>query len=87
MALTFPNLSRSYDEQRQSVRFWGYDGAFEICFIVEQAAIARIARGLAEGEVAALRVFDRYRETILKAASRIYKGRSNSTYFLLAADF
>lgn len=87
MALSFPNLSRSYDVQRHSVSFWGYDGMFEICFIVEPSAIARIAQGLADGEVAALRVFDRYRDKILKVASRVYKGRLTKTYFLLASDF
>jgi|GEM_PF-3111735 len=25
MAITFPNLSRSYDATRRAVRFWGYD--------------------------------------------------------------
>ena len=35
MALTFPNHSRSYDRGKQSIRFTGYDGVFEISVFVE----------------------------------------------------
>lgn len=87
MALNFPNLSRSYDAHHRNVRFWGYDGAFEISFIVEQSALARFSQGLTEGEVATLNAFDRYREKILAAARRVYRGRATNTYSLTSSDF
>lgn len=86
MTLNFPNRSRSYDEQRHSIRFWGYDGAFEICFIVDQSALARISKASGDGEAGALSVFDSARDRILKAALRAYRGHSLRTYFLAAAD-
>ncbi len=41
--LNFPNISRSYDATRRCVRFWGHDGALEVSFFVEEAAVYRIA--------------------------------------------
>lgn len=38
MTLNFPNASRSYDETRNLIRFWGYDSALEICFFIEARA-------------------------------------------------
>jgi len=34
MAITFPNLSRSYDATRRAVRFWGYDRSMENSFFI-----------------------------------------------------
>ncbi|MBB2672903.1 UNVERIFIED_ORG: hypothetical protein GGE44_002465 [Rhizobium esperanzae] len=39
MTLTFPNKSRSFDESRNAVRFSGYDGMFEVRFLVEANAL------------------------------------------------
>ena len=40
--LSFPNFSRSFDETRNRVRFWGYDSAIEISFFVEAAAVQKL---------------------------------------------
>lgn len=87
MSLNFPNASRSYDEREQCVRFWGYDGALEICFFVDQRAIARISPGTPFNEMGFLRAFDLCRDQILNAAARIYTGRRRESYTLLAKDF
>ena len=42
MALNFPNNSRSYDETRHAVRFWGYDSAMEVSFFVTVDALCRL---------------------------------------------
>ena len=40
MSLVFPNRSRSFDEARKAVRFLGYDGMFEVPFLVQAEALA-----------------------------------------------
>ena len=64
MALNFPNPNRSYDAKHHCVRFWGYDGAFEISFVVEQRVFSRINLGAIEDESGILKIFDGYREKI-----------------------
>ncbi|WBT37669.1 DUF1488 domain-containing protein [Hyphomicrobium sp. DMF-1] len=87
MALSFPNRSRSYDERGRRVRFWGYDGAFEISFFVEQRAFARISPHATLDEAGFLGVFDRYRDRILQVAAKVYAGRRREAYTLLESDF
>ena len=87
MALNFPNRSRSYDASRSSVRFWGYDGAFEICFFVREDVFARLAPEAGRDEARLLTTFDRFREKILAAARKIYRGHARDAYTLVAADF
>ena len=50
MALSFPNPTRSYDSKHHCVRFWGYDGTFEVSFLVEQNAFSRMNRGAPQDE-------------------------------------
>lgn len=40
MTLIFPNPSRSFDETHNAVRFSGYDGVFQVPFVVEAAALS-----------------------------------------------
>ena len=42
MTLNFPNASRSYDARRNLVRFWGYDSALEVSFLVEAGALCKL---------------------------------------------
>jgi hypothetical protein len=82
MALTFPNASRSYDDVRNVVRFAGYDGMFEVKFLVDGAALsaARLS------EAGYLRAFDAARARIQAVALKVYKPRRGTTYTLRAAD-
>lgn len=82
MTLIFPNGSRSFDEQRQGVRFTAYDGMFEVPFLVEAAALVD-ARA---SEEACLAAFDAARAPIRTAALKIYKGRREAIYLIGAAD-
>ena len=62
MALTFPNRSRSYDEAGQHIRFLGYDGMFEIPFLIEIEALANPNPEAATAEAGYLAAFDAARE-------------------------
>ncbi len=85
--LNFPNASRSYDATRRCIRFWGYDGALEVSFFMEEAALLHIARGTAPGESSLLKSFDQNRERIQRTASQVYKRRRKGSYELIASDF
>jgi hypothetical protein len=85
--LNFPNESRSYDATRHCVRFWGHDGALEVSFFVEEAALLRIAPEMRHNEIAVLQSFDANRDRILKAARAIYSRRRKGAYALTASDF
>jgi uncharacterized protein DUF1488 len=87
MALNFPNPTRSYDTKHHCVRFWGYDGAFEVSFMVEQGVFDRISSSATGDESGTLKVFDQYRDKILRAARRVYRGRQVGSYTLISADF
>ncbi len=85
MALQFPNASRSFDEQRKTVRFQGYDGMFEIRFLVEADALIRTAdRSAVEPDY--LNAFDSQRSVIQKAAVKVYERNRRSSYTLTADD-
>ncbi len=85
--LNFPNASRSYDAARHCVRFWGHDGAIEISFFVEAAALLRIAPGASNGEASLLECFDQNRERIVRTARKVYQRRRKGSYELIGSDF
>ena len=75
MAIGFPNRSRSFDEARSAVRFSGYDGMFEVAFLVEAAALIRSVGKLDRRnamEVECLAAFDTARAAIHQAAKKVY---------------
>ena len=87
MTLRFPNLSRSFDETRNRVRFWGYDTAIEISFYVEAAALRMLVPELIDGEAELLKAFDDTRERIHAVADRVYRhGRKSSFVYILSAE-
>lgn len=87
MALSFPNVSRSYDAKRQAVCFWGYDSALEITFFIEVEALRKLWRQGAELEAGYLQAFDAAREQIFAAARKVYARTRPGPYLLAAADF
>lgn len=87
MTLNFPNLCRSYDATRRSVRFWGYDGALEFSFFVEESALCRVAPGRGREEAALLKIFDDNRERIFKAASAAYARRRKGSHAVTVSAF
>jgi len=87
MALSFPNLSRSYDSTRRAVRFWGYDSSMETSFFVMADALRRIQPGLKPDEPDLLRAFDSNRDQICAAAQKAYRRGTKGSYELGPADF
>jgi hypothetical protein len=86
MTLLFPNQSRSFDKARHAVRFFGYDGMFEVPFVVDAAALTGSG---SEGatEEACLLAFDATRDSIHDVARRAYSRARRTIYFLTPADF
>lgn len=86
MSLTFPNRSRSYDATRNAVRFLGYDGMFEVPFLVQADALAE--HGPSEmTEADCLTAFDAARGSIHDVAREAYSRGRRTTYVLAAIDF
>jgi len=88
MMLAFPNPSRSFDEVRNAVCFFGHDGVFEIRFFVEAAALAaRGSQTLRMSEAKCLSAFDTLCTTIHDVAREAYSHDRQSSYTLTASDF
>ena len=87
MTLNFPNASRSYDETRNLVRFWGYDSALEVCFFIEARALLKLTPETANLDADCLEIFDAARERIFEAARKVYSPRRCGPYPLAAEDF
>ncbi|EDZ99046.1 conserved hypothetical protein [Burkholderia sp. H160] len=82
MALSFSNPSRSYDEIRHGVWFWGYDKAREITFFVEDRVLKHLDSALGTEEAEVLASFDRHRDEILKVAMTLYAEGPQTLYTL-----
>lgn len=82
MTLTFPNPARRFDDARNAVDFNGYDGLFEIRFLVEADAIAKPGASVAH----CLSAFDASRAAIHEAARRAYARNRRGFYVLTASS-
>lgn len=88
MTIRFPNISRFYSPTRDAIHFWGYNQSIETSFYISTAALQQLAPGTSQLEEALLAAFDRNRERIFEAATRIYgRGRLGVAYDLNPADF
>jgi len=89
MTLRFPNQSRSFDDKRNRVRFWGYDSAIEISFFVEADALQELSLEMSGTEDASLKAFDAARERIQEVAANVYvrDHKGSYAYTLVAKDF
>jgi hypothetical protein len=87
MTLQFPNSSRSYDETRRAVRFWGYDKVIERQFVISEEALKRLSPGISSDEAGLLRAFDNNLRLIQKTAVKVYGQGRKGSYDLVAGDF
>ena len=87
MALSFPNVCRSYYAARRAVRFWGHDGAMEASFYIDEDALRRMEPNVPNDEAGFLHAFDSHLPLIHEKAARIYGRGLKSSYDLTAADF
>ena len=85
MKLTFPNPSRSFDATRNRVRFWGYDNAIEISFLLEEDALKKLCPDMLHGEAGFLDAFDAARVRIHELADKVYVQSGNRSYALCLA--
>lgn len=90
VTLEFPNRSRSFDEERNAVRFIGHDGMFEVRFFVEVEALAKSSAELpskAASEGAYLAAFDAARNAILDVARKAYSRDRRNSLTLTVENF
>jgi hypothetical protein len=88
MTLAFLNPSRSFDETRNAVLFFGHDGMQEIRFFVEATALVKPAepdRPLSEA--LCLSAFDAMRSTVQLVADKVYSRHRRNLNILTAVDF
>lgn len=85
--IDFPNHSRSFDQTRRAVRFWGHDSAIEASFYIGEEALSRIEPDALPDEAGFLKVFDSNRDLICAAAAKIYLRGSRGSYDLDVALF
>jgi hypothetical protein len=85
--IDFPNHSRSYDQTRRAVRFWGHDSAIEASFFIDEGALKRIQPDARADASGFLDAFDCNRDLICAAAAKIYVRGSRGSYNLVAAHF
>lgn len=86
ITLAFPNPSRSFNKERNTVHFVGYDGLIQVLFCVEAPALS-ISGNPAVSEAECLKAFDILRSSILDVAQKVYSRGKNKLYTLTAADF
>ena len=87
MTLRFPNESRSYDESRRAVRFWGHDSAMEASFFVSEDSLKRVQPDMSLDEAGCLRAFDANRDRICATATKVYARGHRGSYDLIPTDF
>jgi len=90
VTLEFLNPSRSFDEERNAVRFIGHDGMFEVRFFVEVEALARTRTAFRGKEVSHemyLSVFDSSLREIHEVARKAYSRDRRSLQTLTADSF
>jgi len=90
MTLAFPNPSRSFDEVRNVVRFYGHDGMSQIRFFVEAEALVGSdidPRREGASETTCLAAFDALRPSIYDVARKAYSRKPRDSYTLTATDF
>jgi hypothetical protein len=73
MTLNFPNRSRSFDQRNNYVRFWGHDGAMEIAFFLETAALKILNPTLPNEQRELLTEFDKSLARIHEVAEKVYR--------------
>lgn len=87
MTIKFPNPSRSFDESKRSVHFWGYDQTMEVSFYVEAEALKKLSPEMDNAEPGFLKAFDDARDKIYKAAAKTYaKSKTHAYSYILTAE-
>ena len=87
MTMNFSNLSRSFEDKHNRIRFWGHDSALEITFFLEVGALVKINPETNSAEAGLLEAFDVSLERIHQAARKVYERDQNQSYvFVISAE-
>jgi energy-converting hydrogenase A subunit M len=91
MSLEFPNSSRSFDNSKSRINFWGYDRTIEVSYFIGADVLQRFSKDLGTQEAELLEVFDAKLDKIRQVAARVYekssKGKGAYTFILNDGDF
>ena len=91
MTVQFPNSSRSFDESKNRVCFWGYDDTMEVSFYVGAEALQRLREGVGAAEAELLAIYDAAIDKIHAVAAKVYaestRGKGSYSCVLGANDF
>lgn len=85
MTILFPNPSRSFDESKNRVHFWGYDKTIEVSFYVQAETLKKLCPDMDEAESGCLAAFDQARTKLYDAAEKAYT-RKRAFSFILAPE-
>lgn len=83
MTLSFPNISRSFIDFQNGVRFVGYDGMISVPFVIDKGAL-ETSGPVGNSEASFLSAFDRSRKLIYSVASEVYSQSRQSSYKITA---
>jgi len=86
MSLSFPNASRSFNPDRQSIQFWASDRTLEISFELDHSALT-LMNAEAKSEAEYLMTFDSHRALIEAAALKAYQLDAGSFHMLDKSSF
>lgn len=91
ITIEFPNISRSFDESKNRICFWGYDKTIEVSFYISAEVLQRIQKGVGSAESELLAAFDAVVDKIHAVAAKVYanssRGKGKYTYVLNPEDF
>jgi hypothetical protein len=89
--ILFPNSSRSFDDSKHRVCFWGYDKTVEVSFYIGVEALQKIRNGVGSAEAELLSAFDAALDKIHEVAASVYanssRGKGVYNYTLHPEDF
>lgn len=80
MTVSFPNPSRSFNETRNCVCFWGYDKSIEVSFYLDVCALQKLSPGISELEADCLEAFDTESTQIHKVAAKVHRLSGGAVY-------
>jgi len=85
MSLSFPNPSRSFDQNEVGVRFVGYDGMTSVPFLIDKTALEKNG-AIAATESSLLAAFDASRKLIYDVAREVYSNARQTSYRISEED-
>ena len=80
--LVFLNQTRAYNETKNCVTFWGFEGSFEISFDLPEDELQLICSHTSGDEASILSAFDEHRDAIERWALKAHKNARQRHHIL-----